>query len=207
MNETSYPLHWPVTWKRTQRPTRARFNGRYGSPGWTIERARRELAAELERLGARDPILSTNLRLRLDGAPVSGQAQPTDLGVAVYFTLAGKRRVLACDRWDRVQHNIRAIALHVNAIRGQERWGVGSIEQAFTGYAALPERASVPSWHETLQIAEDQPLSEKLVQDRFRALVKIHHPDQGGSLAAFRVLCEARDDALKTLTATELTHV
>ena len=56
--------------------------------------------------------------------------------------------VLACDRWDRPEHNLRAIAKHVEAIRGQERWGVGSVAQAFRGYQALPSRATGKPWWE-----------------------------------------------------------
>ncbi len=199
MSESSHPLQWPVTWPRTDRANRrsARFEGRYGTTAWTIERARRELSAELERLGALDPILSTNLRLRLDGAPASNQAQPADPGAAVYFTLNGRRTVLACDRWLRVEHNIRAIALHVSALRGMDRWGVGSIEQAFTGYAALPERASAPSWMDVLGFEAGQAVTAELASQRFRQLAKVHHPDvPGGSAEAFKRLKQAHDEAL-----------
>jgi hypothetical protein len=56
----------------------------------------------------------------------------------VYFKLHGKDRVLACDKWDRVADNIAAIAAHIDAIRRQDRYGVGTIDQAFAGYSALP---------------------------------------------------------------------
>jgi len=46
---------------------------------------------------------------------------------------------LACDRWDKVQDNIYAIAMTIEPLRGIERWGSGSmVEQAFTGFFALP---------------------------------------------------------------------
>lgn len=206
MSETAYPLQWPVAWKRTPRQSRSigRFENRWNATTWTIDRARRELAAELERLGAEDPILSTNLRLRLDGQPQSNQAQPSDTGVAVYFTLRGRRTVLACDRWIKVEHNIRAIALHVEAIRGMARWGVGNVEQAFTGYAALPERASDPSWRATLQFDSDVPLTVDLVESRFRSLAKTLHPDvPGGSQKLFEELLLARELAFAEFHANQ----
>src|SRR3546814_9453399 len=81
------------------------------------------LEAELTRLGARGIILSSNLERTLSGAPRSGQADPADPGVAVYFTLKGKDTVLACDRWYRAADNMVAIAKHIEAIRGMDRWG------------------------------------------------------------------------------------
>jgi len=39
-----------------------------------------------------------------------------------------------------VSDNIAAIAAHIEALRAQERYGVGTIEQAFAGYSALEHR-------------------------------------------------------------------
>jgi len=87
----------------------------------TVADARNRLDLELQRLGARDVLLSTNVQVRLDGLPRSGQNEPADPGAAVYFTLKGKPRCLACDRWSRVADNIAAIAAHVYAIRAVDR--------------------------------------------------------------------------------------
>lgn len=134
-----YPLAWPTGWKRTQghERKRARFHGttrKYSSTGagsWTekhdlsVDAATRRLILELKRLGAEegDWVLSSNLRVRLDGFPHSKQANPDDPGVAVYFRVSGKDRVLACDTWDRTSDNIAAIAAHISAIRAVDRYG------------------------------------------------------------------------------------
>ena len=81
---------------------------------------------------------------------------PDDPGVAVYFQLHDKERVLACDKWDTVADNIAAIAAHIDGIRRQDRYGVGTIDQAFAGYSALPppggtSRPTRP-WHEVLGV-------------------------------------------------------
>ena len=91
-------------------------------------------------------MISTNLKLRLDGLPRSDQATPADPGVAVYFELDGKTIVLACDKWNRVADNIYAIAKHVDALRGQDRWGVGTVE------AGLPRLhgAALRRWHRSV---------------------------------------------------------
>src|SRR5262249_31741204 len=77
---------------------------------------------------------------RTDSAPYSGARKSYDVGAAVYFSLNKKPYCLPCDRWNRLPDNLAAIAAHLEAMRGMDRWGVGSIEQAFAGYKALPAR-------------------------------------------------------------------
>lgn len=154
-----------------------------------MDEVRRELANEVDRLGARNSILSTNVRLRLDGLPYSNQSQPDDRGAAVYFELKGKPVSLACDRWDRVEDNIWAIVKHIEALRGQDRWGVGNIEQAFRGYLALPERSSGSSWWEVLGVPVNA--SEDQVKEAYRWLARKHHPDAGGDTDTFCRIQEA----------------
>lgn len=188
----AYPLSWPDRWPKPKFRERARFSGRTSEQRQsydgtiktfsrkrehTIEESRVYLFAELDRLGASSVILSSNLRLRADGNPVSGQRMPDDPSIAVYFTLKQKPHVLACGKWDRAQDNIWAIAKHVEALRGQERWGVGSIEQAFRGYTAIPEKSGGLSWWDVLGIAMNA--SEEQVKTAYRTKAKIYHPDSG----------------------------
>ena len=192
-DKTAYPLSWPYGWPRTEKHRRqeSRFKraARFAARSHSMDEVRRELANEMERLGARNAILSTNVRLRLDGLPYSNQAQPDDRGAAVYFELKSKPVALACDRWLRVEDNIWAIVKHVESIRGQERWGVGSIDQAFRGYMALPERASGSAWWDVLGVAINA--SPDQVKDAYRILVKKHHPDAGGDPEMFQRVHEA----------------
>lgn len=202
----AYPLAWPAGWKRT--PPHQRGHAAFGAMkarngssyaarvSLTLTEARGRLVAELDRLGAINEILSTNLHLRLDGWPKSGQAAPVDPGAAVYFTLKGRATVLACDKWERVEDNIAAIAKHIEALRGMERWGVGSIEQAFTGYAALPPPAP---WWKTLKL--DTPdASQDAIERAWRVLARNAHPDvPGGSHDKMTALNVARDEGLASL--------
>lgn len=178
-----HPLHWPLGQKRT--PPILRKDARFGntSIGAQVD----ELANEMRNLGCRSWLISSNLRMRNDGLPFSQQRMPDDSGIAVYFKMSGKDHVLACDRWHRPEHNLRAIVLHIAALRGQDRWGVGTLEQAFAGYAALPPAASAPAkreWSEVLGVQWDDESVH--VKARYRALVKQHHPDAGGDVAAFK---------------------
>lgn len=121
----------------------------------------------------------TNVALRLDGLPYSNQPKVKDPGVAVYFVMKDRPIVLACDKWNRVECNLWAIAKHVEALRGQERWGIGTVEQAFTGYMALPAPMDLKPWWEVLGIKEED--GHLRVRQAYRDLAVKNHPDNGGS--------------------------
>ncbi len=137
---------------------------------------------ELQLLKAYKVIISSNVPLRRDGLPYANYRQPEDPGVAVYFQL-NKPHVLACDHWNCVKDNLRAIGLHVAAIRGIERWGVGSVEQAFTGYQALPESSSDNSAHKSwwIVLQVDPGATPAQIKEAYRALARKHHPDVNGN--------------------------
>ncbi len=193
---TSWPLYWPDGWER-----KGRFQRKRASFGKThVYEQSQEVLAELSRMGVRprDVVISTNLKLRQDGLPYANQRIPDDPGVAVWFTYKGQERVLACDIWDRGEHNLRAIAKHIDALRGQARWGVGSLEQAFQGFTALPESAGTGSscWS-VLEISPDS--DARAIGDAFKRLAMKRHPDHGGSSEEFHALNEARKEAMAAL--------
>lgn len=193
--QTSYPLSWPEGWPRT--PKQKRRNSpflrpvKFSSRGRSMDEARRGLADELARLGARGEVLSTNIQLRLDGMPYSNRSQPDDTGAAVYFELKGKPVSLACDKWNRVEDNIWAIVKHIESIRGQDRWGVGSVEQAFHGYMALPApgQSSGIQWWTVLGVPINASADQ--VKEAYRILVAKHHPDRGGDVKMFHRVQQA----------------
>ncbi len=96
----------------------------------------------------------------------------------------------------RSEENLYAIAKHVEALRGQDRWGVGSLDQAFAGYAALQHRTEADPW-ELLGVATTA--SEPEILAAYRDKAKSAHPDVGGSHEAFAALSQAKDTALATL--------
>jgi hypothetical protein len=175
--QNSYPLTWPQGWKRTSPVYRvsARFKNN------TLGKCCDEAFAEVRRLAgytaSERTIISTNIKPRLDGRPYANQGQPQDPGVAVYFIYANKPRVIACDKWSKVEDNLWAIVKHIEALRGQDRWGCGSLERAFAGYTAIPEKTGGLSWWETLGVAMNA--SEEMVRDAYHAKAKIYHPDSG----------------------------
>lgn len=210
IGRTSYPLDWPMGWARTKFRKSASFGDT------NVYRESQRLRRQLELLPAREVVISSNLMLRQDGIPYANQRAPQDPGVAVWFWLPKKgvgiyapvtperwtEHVLACDCWSKIEHNLRAIVKHVEAIRGQKRWGVGSIEQALHGYAhlALPETAgSIVAW-QVLGI-ERQGATVESVHAAYRRAARTAHPDVGGSREAWDALQAAREAALAELGA------
>lgn len=210
---TAFPLAWPFGWPRTLAGRRdaAPFHTTtkivYPSGGSgtrrrdiTVEAARRRLSDELDKLGAREVILSTNIEMRLDGQPRSNRRDPDDPGIAVYFKRKDQPIVMACDRWDTCAGNIAAIAGHIEAIRRIERYGVGSLDRVFTGYAALPapgEHAKRPWWN--VLGFESMPADIETVTISYKSLARRHHPDAGGNSTEMAELTAAMAEARAAL--------
>ena len=96
----------------------------------------------------------------------------------MYFKLESvpEGLVLACDRWLRVEDNIAAVAAHIGALRGIDRWGVGSVRQAFAGYKRLTAGDASAPWWEVLGIDRQAPVVA--VKKAYKQLAKLHHPDR-----------------------------
>lgn len=205
---SAYPLAWPTgrprattreawrfgTQKRSAFDDNDPLKARKTEPV-TLAEARERLAVELDRLGAKSPILSSNVELRIDGAPRSGRPPPQDPGVAVYFDLGKRPVVLACDSYAEVAQNIAAIAAHIDAMRRMERYKVASMEQMFTGFLALPAPMVVDDWREAL----GNPSTLAEAETSFREKMKAAHPDAGGTHAAAAKLTAAIGMARKAL--------
>lgn len=215
INAPRYPLAWPVGWKRTpgHQRQRAKFYGTKrvpssmpGGSSWlqkeslSIGAATQRVSDELRRLGVRDEdwLISSNLRIRIDGLPYAQQANPDDVGVAVYFRLNRTDRVLACDAWTRIADNLAAIAGHIDALRTIERYAVGTLDQAFTGYTGLPAKGT--TWRTTLGFAPDATPTLEQLDQQFKTRARAAHPDvEGGSHDAMASLTQARDEGRQEL--------
>lgn len=212
---SAYPLHWPAGWPRAKSRKRAKFGTGervYSQNGgsWisrknlTIAEATQRVMTELRALGARDgsSIISANLELRNDGLPRSGQREPADPGVAVYWQRKDEpQKVMAIDLYDRVADNLAAVAATLSAMRAIERHGGAQIlERAFTGFDALPAPAAEPHWSEVLKCGRDASVNE--IERAWRAAAKAAHPDAGGSHDAMARINAAREAAIRERGAT-----
>lgn len=193
----SYPLRWPADRPRARARKPALFRNDGRPLSLTVARKRlvdqvAALTPHRAKWRVTDVLLSTNIRFTASGARDQNVSRrdPADPGVAFYFDLDGRPHVLACDRWDTVQDNIAAIAAHIEALRGQERWGVADLRQAFAGHAALPPPEP---WWEVLGVSRDASPGE--VSRAYRAKATTAHPDAGGNRTAWDRLNGAYEQA------------
>lgn len=208
----AYPLHWPPGRKRCKSRQRAKFHrvvekryanseGTYSEKqGLTIGDSRDRLYRELQNLGARKVIISSNLELKNDGTPRASQREPDDPGIAVYFQFNNTPHCLSCDSWTRAADNLAAIAKHVEAMRGQLRWGVADIASMFAGFKALPGAIVTPapmSIDEAYRFIKLHSGAVNVIADfenAYRAAAKKLHPDanSGNQLPEWSILQEAK---------------
>ena len=222
-----YPLAWPPGMARTDAGQRhpAKFSRRgtktlrradgtvhqYTTTGQvTLANATKRVSEELARFTRAgrawriDPdevVITTNLQVRLDGRPRANQRAPDDPGVCVYFDLDREPYGMPCDKWTRLEDNLAAVAAHLGAMRGMERWGVGSTRQHMGGFRlSLPNPDKPKSWRDVLGIREDQPVTLADVDPVYRNLAHLRHPDRGGDAGDMAELNAARDQARKELS-------
>lgn len=196
-----YPLTWPLGTLRSKETVRSQFQPR------TYAAAVREVRDELSKIGAVTVVISTNL--------AGDSVRHGDHGAAVYWTAPADGRfephVMTCDRYAKLESNLHAIALSLEALRGLDRWGAVRREQAFAGFRALPAGAAAgpapaPSWREVLGVPNDgwvataPPIAViAYARDRHRELIRAHHPDVGGDAARAAEINTALDQALAEL--------
>lgn len=220
----AYPLAWPAGWKRTAPSQRRKgrfFNTEQRqssySPGnyfrATVEisiadgvtRVREALRKMLG--NDADVVISSNLKTRLDGLPASGQRQPDDPGVAVYWrdgrVDGWPQRCMAIDFYQRVEHNLAAIAATLEALRAIERHGGAEIlDRAFTGFTALPApMTGHKPWRQVFGFADDEAVDELRLEGAYRTARSDAHPDKGGSHEEFLAVQQAYEAAMRELRA------
>lgn len=214
----AFPLAWPLGTART--PARSRERARFskrGSSGYnrpvTTAEGRDRVIAALDawtpvgsnyRIPERTVVISTNVEPARKGrGPRGGTPEPSDPGVAVYFELDGRPYCLPCDTWDTVGGNLAAVAAHLDAMRGIERWGVGSTEQQFRGYAALPAPGETTgnAWWNVLGVEMDADVDT--IRRAYRDRAKETHPDAqpNKDATAFHAVQDALSQGLAARSA------
>lgn len=187
--EQVYPLQWPEGRERTPRNKVA-----YSRFDVSPDRAQTEMRREIQAMGGKNIIVSTNQRVRLDGGIYAKDLNkvPDDAGIAVYFDRKGERVCFCCDQYARIWENMRAIGKTIEAMRAIERWGsTEMLDRAFTGFASLPSPEQANSWRSILGVKEEREPSLEKLTERYKALAKKRHPDTGGSTEQFQQLQQA----------------
>lgn len=185
MNLRFRPLVWtgPTTDPKDRR-SRAAFRA-----GWanTLDR----LEGELEQLDAQDIVLEADFAerdLRLDGWPKANAKAPAFPGVRIWFNSKHGPLVYATDTYVFWQHNVRAIALGLAALRAVDRYGVTRTGQQYAGWKAIeaaPTPLSDGEWASLADIA-GITLAEARHDPGFayRRAARAVHPDMDSSIQA-----------------------
>lgn len=184
------PIQWPLAQPKTPPQSRLRSRFELGSP----QRVLGELSTELRLLGADTARLTCSTQFTFEWSQ-SGRA--AEAGVALYFGREGSTLIFACDHYSTITANVIAITKHIAALRAIDRYGVGSLDQVFVGYRALPERTEARDCYTVLGVSATASLAE--IQAAYRGRALILHPDRGGSNAEMAELTNARDQALAQL--------
>ncbi|MFJ6416513.1 J domain-containing protein [Paeniglutamicibacter sp. NPDC091659] len=191
----AFPLQWPTGRARTPKHE-IKWGNLNKMPSGRI---RSLLVKELQLMGSDGFVISSNVEVRRDGLPYSGQKPPDDAGVVLYFQRKSVDIAISCDAWATADANLRAIGLTIEAIRGMERWGTEEmVDRAFVGFKALPERTIVTPyqarlWYDVLEVSPTA--SPQIIKAAYRQQLLKHHPDQGGELAAFNEVQKAYKEA------------
>lgn len=190
-----------------QRRTRWTFKASWESTLHLLDR-------ELGHLGARDIVIECGLRaheIRNDGWPRSNANLPSFPGVAVHFDAPelGHLRYSTdtCEFW---QHNVRSIALGLQALRAVDRYGITRGGEQYRGFGELPSGIAVPAARMSVEQAAtfitehavdgngfgmydvEDVIADVWYAEAYRAAARRLHPDAGGTVPDFQRLQEAK---------------
>lgn len=196
---TAYPLQWPPGWRRTPSHQRTDSKFRRDRDRLTVGNGATRVYEQLRAFGIPENkiIISSDLRLRLDGKPYSDQATGSmDPGVAVYWQDGKQQRCMGIDRYTRIADNLAAVAATIEAMRAIERHGGAVIlERAFLGFAALP---APRAWWQVLELKDPKATREQ-IEAAYRRLAMANHPDRGGDPDKMADINAARDQGLEAI--------
>lgn len=157
------------------------------------------LLAEVGRLRGRDLVVEVDLRegdLRVDGRPKARAQAVTPAVVVAFETKQHGAMLYRCDTFDTQwsdqgpawQHNVRAIAKTLEALRAVDRYGATETGQQYAGFKALPAGRAMPASHMTTEAAHDvlcRALGISFILERepdlptmFRRARALAHPDR-----------------------------
>lgn len=195
-------VYRPLVWTGPRTPWDQRKSRYIFLAGWgdTVDL----LGREIDYLDGTQCVLEADFRegdLRRDGLPRANARRPEFPGVKVSFNTPRLGRLeYATDAYELWQHNVRAIALSLEALRAVDRYGTTSGRQQYTGFRALGAGptampAAAPMGpvdaREFIRLHSGMGLRGD-DRDRYRAAARRLHPDAGGSTADFQRLQEAK---------------
>lgn len=167
MRATFRPLAaWPY-------PPRRRATVPFRS-GW--EETLEKLEAEISAKGGTDVVIGIvcdESQISMSGMlKAGGRTAVRHPGAEVSFELKGGQRLaFHTDAYATLGHNLRAIAMGLEALRAVDRYGITSTDEQYAGFAQLT--AGGPDAARGRQLVE--------AAGGIRQAQRKHHPDQGGT--------------------------
>jgi hypothetical protein len=181
---------WPREYTKNRK--RSQFKAPYGD-------TMRLLDQELRHLGAKGVVLLMALReqdIRLDGRP-KANTSASHPGVILSFETKNGPMRFPCDKFDRWDDNLRAIALSLEALRKMDRYGVTASGEQYTGWKALPPPASgihtVSTARATIESVSGKVdwANATTAAAAIRTAIIATHPDSGGDAEKFKAVAAA----------------
>jgi hypothetical protein len=177
-----------VLWPHDSTPASSRRSRLTFKAGW--QNTLNLLERELRHLNASNVVIGCGLReqdIRLDGWPRSDALVPQHPGVEISFDTPKGRLVYATDAYEWWEHNVRAVALGLEALRAVDRYGITRRGEQYAGFRALPSATSEPSVDRGRQLIGEH--------GGIREALKATHPDTGGNEADFKAVIAAKEAA------------
>lgn len=198
----------PLSDRTWLRPAERRTATRFSSTWVETEHL---LVDEVDRLNGQNLVIEVDLRegdLRIDGRP-KARAQSASPAVVVAFETSALGPMLyRCDTFttsysDQApawQHNVRAVALTLQALRAVDRYGATDTGQQYQGFKAIGGGTPMPAAPERMSssaaaelIRGYGPAGEISLEAAYRRALRATHPDMGGQRDDFeRVQAAAR---------------
>jgi hypothetical protein len=184
MNVVFRPI--PV-WPHPETPAHKRRGPWTFKAGW--QNTLNLLDRELRHLRASNIILGAGFReqdLRLDGLPRSNARDPQHPGIEVSFDSPHGRLVYATDTCVRWEHNVRSIALGLEALRAVDRFGITRRGEQYAGWKQLTAGGPSPERGAAIIAMHGGDVRKALMAT---------HPDHGGDPNDFADVQAAREAA------------
>lgn len=192
MSIPPFPLAWPEGLPRTERRVSSQFRTSLSGALKNVRESLRLFATDSGKAVA-EIVLSSNV-----GGLDPGQ--PSDPGVAAWFTWDGQQRCIAVDRYPKVEDNLQAIHHIIEARRTEMRHGgLHIVRQTFKGFTALPAPPGRKPWREVLHFLPSQTVTRQDIDRAYRDLAGTAHPDKGGLSEAMTELNRARDEGKRAV--------
>lgn len=159
------------------------------------------MARELEHLGAHEVVIQADFResdIRLDGMPRLKAREPSHPGIIISFESRMGPLQYATDAHERWEHNVRAIALGLEALRAVDRYGITRSGEQYQGWRQLTAGNGGPTTQEQalelvgrLAAVPANELREPDLRRAYRHALTKAHPDHGGSTDTLMAVREA----------------